>query len=129
VSQLQTLINDERTKSGLPALNVDAKLAAAAKAQATYLLCNDYLTHAGLNGSTPESRVKDAGFNASLVLEDLYALAPAYGGNPQSALNWWMSKPDAKADLLNATTTALGVAYVTSEDSLLGGYFVVVMAK
>ncbi len=110
-------------------MTVDAKLAAAAKAQATYLLCNNYLTHSGLNGSTPESRVKDAGFNASLVLEDLYALAPAYGGNPQSAFNWWMGDPASKADLLNPNTTVFGVAYTTSDASLLGGYFVVVSAK
>jgi uncharacterized protein YkwD len=129
VTQLQKLINDERAKTGLPALTVDAKLAAAAKAQATYLLCNNFLTHIGLNGSTPESRVKDAGFNASLVLEDLYALAPAYGGNPQSAFNWWMSDPASKSDLLNANTTVFGVAYTTSDASLLGGYFVVVSAK
>jgi len=129
VTQLQKLINDERTKAGLPALNVDAKLAAAAKAQATYLLCNNYLTHTGVNGSTPESRVKEAGFNASLVLEDLYALAPAYGGNPQSAFNWWMGDPASKADLLNPNTTVFGVAYSTSDASLLGGYFVVVSAK
>ena len=129
VTQLQTLINGERAKAGLPALSVDAKLATAAKTQATYLLCNNLLAHTGPNGSTPESRVKDAGFNSSLVLEDLYALAPAYGGNPQSALTWWLSDPASKADLLNANTTAFGVAYVSSDKSLLGGYFVVVSAK
>jgi len=129
VSQLQKLINDERVKAGLPALNVDAKLTAAAKAHATDMLCNNYLSHIGLTGSTPQSRVEAAGFKASLVLEDLYALHPAYGGNPQSALNWWMSDPTSKADLLNANTTVFGIAYVTSDASLLGGYFVVVSAK
>ncbi len=129
VSQLQTLINDERAKAGLPALTVDAKLAAAAKAHATDMLCNNYLSHNGLNGSTPQSRVEAAGFKASLVLEDLYALHPSYGGNPQSAFNWWMGDPDSKADLLNANTTVFGISYVTSDESLLGGYFVVVSAK
>jgi len=129
VSQLQKLINDERVKAGLPALNVDAKLTAAAKAHATDMLCNNYLSHIGLNGSTPQSRVEAAGFKATLVLEDLYALHPAYGGNPQSAFNWWMSDPTSKADLLNANTTVFGIAYVTSDASLLGGYFVVVSAK
>ena len=129
VSQLQKLINDERAKTGLPALTVDAKLAAAAKAHATDMLCNNYLSHNGLNGSTPQSRVEAAGFKASLVVEDLYALHPAYGGNPQSAFNWWMGDPDSKADLLNANTTVFGIAYVTSDESLLGGYFVVVSAK
>jgi uncharacterized protein YkwD len=129
VTQLQKLINDERTKAGLPALTVDAKLTAAAKAHATDMLCNNYLSHNGLNGSTPQSRVEAAGFKASLVLEELYALHPAYGGNPQSAFDWWMSDPASKADLLNANTTVFGIAYATSDDSLLGGYFVVVSAK
>ena len=129
VSQLQKLINDERAKGGLPALTVDPKLAAAAKAHATDMLCNNYLSHKGLNESTPQSRAEAAGFTGSLVLEELYALHPAYGGNPQSAFTWWMSQPDSKADLLNANTTVFGVAYATSDESLLGGYFVVLSGK
>jgi uncharacterized protein YkwD len=129
VSQLQKLINDERAKAGLPALSVDAKLTAAAQAHAKDMLCNNYLSHIGLNGSTPESRVEAAGFKASLVLEDLYALDPAYGGNPQSAMSWWMSDSTSKADFLNPNTTVFGVAYVSSGKSLLGGYFVVLSAK
>ena len=69
--------------------------------------------------------MEEAGFNASLVVENLYAVHPAYGGNPQSAFDWWMSDPDSKADLLNANTTVVGIAYVTSDESLFGGYFVV----
>lgn len=129
VSQLQQLINGERTKAGLSALSVNAQLTTAAKDHATDMLCNNYLSHTGLDGSTPEDRVEAAGFNASLVLEDLYALHPAYGGNPQSALDWWMGDPASKADLLNADTTVFGIAYVSSEESLLGGYFVVISAK
>jgi len=129
VSQLQTLINGERTKAGLPALNVNAQLTAAAKDHATDMLCNNYLSHTGLDGSTPEDRVAAAGFTASLVVENLYALHPSYGGNPQAATTWWMSDPASKADLLNANTTVFGIAYVTSDESLLGGYFVVVSAN
>ena len=129
VTQLQTFINDERTGAGLPALTVNSQLATAAKNHAVDMLCNDYLSHVGLDGSTPEDRVQDAGFTASLVLENLYALHPAYGGNPQSAFDWWMGDADSKADLLNANTPVVGIAYVTSDDSLLGGYFVVVSAR
>jgi len=129
VTQLQTLINDERTGAGLPALTVNTQLTTAAKNHAVDMLCNNYLSHVGLDGSTPEDRVREAGFTASLVLEDLYALHPAYGGNPQSAFDWWMSDADSKADLLNANTTVVGIAYVASDESLLGGYFVVVSAK
>ena len=129
VTQLQTLINDERTGAGLPALTVNTQLATAAKNHAVDMLCNDYLSHIGLDGSTPEERVQEAGFTASLVLEDLYALHPAYGGNPQSAFDWWMGDTDSKADLLNANTTVVGIAYVTSDESMLGGYFVVLSAR
>ncbi|MBN2117556.1 MAG: LysM peptidoglycan-binding domain-containing protein [Anaerolineales bacterium] len=129
VSQLQKLINDERAKAGLPALVINAQLTAAAKDHAVDMLCNNYLSHTGLDGSTPQDRVRKAGFTASLVVEDLYALHPAYGGNPQSAFDWWMADPASKADLLNPNTTAFGIAYVSSDKSLLGGYFVVVAAK
>jgi len=129
VTQLQTLINDERTGAGLPALTVNTQLATAAKNHAVDMLCNDYLSHIGLDGSTPEERLREAGFTASLVIEDLYALHPAYGGNPQSAFDWWMGDADSKADLLNANTTVVGLAYVTSDESMLGGYFVVLSAR
>jgi uncharacterized protein YkwD len=123
------LINEERTRAGLPVLTVNPQLTAAAQDHATDMLCNDYLSDIGLDGSTPEQRVEAAGFNASLVLESLYALAPEYGGNPQSAFDWWMSDPDSQAELLHPNTTVFGIAYVTSSDSLLGGYFVVVSAR
>jgi uncharacterized protein YkwD len=129
VTQLQTLINDERTAAGLPALTVSEQLTAAAQAHAQDMLCNDYLSHIAPDGSTPEQRVEAAGYNASLVLETLYALHPAYGGNPQSAFDWWMNDPESQADVLNANTTEVGIAYVTADESLLGGYFVVVSAR
>ena len=126
VTQLQTLINAERTSNNLSTLSVNAQLTAAAKAHAMDMLCNNYLGHEGSDGSTPDSRAQ--GFTASLVVEDLYA-APVNTGNPQSAIDWWMSDSDSRADILNAGTTVFGVAYVSSEDSMLGGYFVVVSAK
>ncbi len=129
VNQLQKLVNDERTKAGLPALILNAQLSAAAQAHAKDMLCTNSLGHVGSDGSTPQTRVQKAGFTASLVVEDVFALHPAYGGNPQAAVNWWMSDPTSKADLLNPNTTVFGVAYVSSEKSMLGGYFVVVSAK
>ena len=113
----------------MPALTVNAQLTEAAEAHAAEMICNDYLSHLGLDGSTPEDRVREAGFSASLVLENLYALHPAYGGNPQSAVEWWMGDEDSREDLLNPDTAAVGIAYVTSDESLLGGYFVVVSAS
>lgn len=129
VSELATLINNERTSKGLTALSVNQSLVSAAKAHATDMVCNNYLSHIGLDGSTPQSRVANQGFAASLVVEDIYALHPAYGINAQAAFNWWINNPAHRADLLNANTTQFGIAYVESEESLLGAYFVMVSAK
>jgi uncharacterized protein YkwD len=129
VTQLLALINDERAAAGLPALTVNDQLTAAAKDHAVDMLCNDYFSPLGLDGSTPEDRVGAAGFDASLVVEAQYALHPAFGGNSQAAFDWWMKDPDSKAALLNADTTVVGIAYAFSEDSLFGGYFVVVSAR
>lgn len=130
VTELQTLINNARTTGGLSALTLNDKLAATAKAHAIDMVCNNYLSHTGLSGSTPETRVAAQGYTASLVLENLYAFPAAYGINPQSALNWWMNNDStSRSNILNPNVTEFGIAYQVSDKSLLGGYFVVVFAK
>ena len=129
VTELQTLINNARTSNNLPALSVNQRLAAAARSHAVDMLCNNYLSHIGLDGSTPQTRVAAQGYAAILALEDIYALHPAYGINAQAAFNWWMNDPAHRADILNPETTEFGIAYVENEDSLLGAYFVLVSAK
>lgn len=129
VSDLQNLINSERTANGLTALSVNQKLVSTAKAHAVDMICNNYLSHVGLNGSTPQTRVQAQGYNATLVFENLFARSPANGGNALAAFNYWMNDPAQRAEILNSGTTDLGIAYVSSEESLLGGYFVLITAK
>jgi len=126
VTQLQTLINTKRTSNNLPALSVNSQLASVAKAYATNMLCNNYFSHQGLDDSTPEKRVADAGFKASLVVENIYAGQDA---TPQAALDWWMSHTEESNGILNPNTTLIGIAYVKSDQSIFGGYFVVITAK
>ena len=128
VSELQNLINNERTSNGRTALSVNQRLVATAKAHAIDMLCNDYFSPIGLNGSTIQTRVTAQGYQATLLFENLFALSPANGGNPLAAFNWWMNDPTHRAEILNAGTTDLGIAYVSSPDSLFGGYFVLITA-
>ena len=128
VSDLVTLINNARTSSGLSALSVDQSLVATAKAHATDMVCNNYLSNIGLDGSTPETRVAAQGYSASSVIELIFALDPAYGISAQAAFNRWNSIPAYQTDLLDADATQFGIAYVEAEGSLLGGYFVLVAA-
>ena len=129
VTELQNLINTERTSNSLTALSLNQRLVAAAQAHAVDMICNDYLSHIGLNGSTPQTRVTAQGYRSTILFENLFALSPANGGNPLAAFNWWMNDPAQRAEILNAETREIGVAYVTSPDSLLGGYFVLLTAK
>ena len=126
VTQLQTLINAKRTSNNLSALSVNSQLAGVAKAHAMDMLCNNYFSHQGLDDSTPEKRVADAGFKASLVVENIYAGPEA---TPQAALDWWMSHTEESNAILNPNTTLIGIAYVKSDQNIFGGYFVVITAK
>jgi len=126
VTELQTLINDARTDNSISALSVNTQLTTAAKNHAIDMLCNNYFSHVALDKSTPEERVSKAGFTASVVAENIYASRTA---DPQAAFDWWMSKPENRENILNANTTVIGIAYVQSDTSLFGGYFVVVSAK
>ena len=129
VTELQNLINTERTSNNVTTLSLNQRLVSAAKAHAVDMICNDYLSHIGLNGSTPQTRVTEQGYRSTLLFENLFALSPANGGNPLAAFNWWMNDPAQRAEILNAETREIGIAYVTSPDSLLGGYFVLITAK
>ena len=126
ISDLQTLINNSRTSNNLGPLKVNDKLTEAAKAHTIDMICNNYLSHVSLSGSTPEARVAAQGYTASLVLENLYAMPQS---TPQKALDWWLSDPINRANILNGNVTEFGFYYATSDKSLLGGYFVVVFAK
>jgi uncharacterized protein YkwD len=126
VTQLQTLINNERGAAGLPPLTVNAQLANVAKSHAQDMACNDYFSHIGLNESTPQERVTAAGISASNVVEVIYA---APNSTPQQAIDWWKAHTEDSAAIRSANISMIGISYVTSSQSLFGGYFVVVMAN
>lgn len=129
ISDLLKLINDARTAAGLPALTVNQQLSAAADAHARDMLCNNYLSPLGLDGSTAQQRVAAQGYTASVVVENLYALHPAFGMSPRSAFDWWNRNEAYRSNLLNPNVTEVGIAYVSDEKTLFGAYFVVTFAK
>jgi uncharacterized protein YkwD len=129
VTQLLTLINSTRTSNGLTALNVNQNLTAAADAHARDMLCNNYLSPIGLDGSTAEERVAEQGYSASTVVENLYALHPAFGISPQVAFDWWNRNTAYRENMLNRNVTEVGIAYVSDENTLFGAYFVVTFAS
>lgn len=126
VTELQTLLNNERTGDSLSALSSNPQLSAAAREHAIDMLCNNYFSSIGLDKSTPEERAVRAGFTGSNVAELIYA-SPA--GTPQDAIDWWTRNEQNREVLLNGNSTVMGIAYVESNASLFGGYFVVMTAQ
>jgi uncharacterized protein YkwD len=126
VTQLLTLINNVRASNNLPTLQTNTQLTTAAEEHAVDMLCDNYFSDIGLDLSTPEERVSQAGFTASNVAEHIYA---SQAGTPQTAFDWWMDKEQNRESILSANFTQAGVSYVRSDDSLFGGYFVVIMAN
>ncbi len=123
VSQTLALINAARAANGLPALTMSDKLNLAAQSHSEDMACNNFLSHSGWNGSTVGSRIAATGYTASSTEENIYAQPPQYGGNPQAAMDWWMSDPTHRAAILSTDARELGIGYAAYSRSDLGGYF------
>jgi uncharacterized protein YkwD len=125
INQTFSLINAARTANGLPALTLSDKLNVAAQSHSGDMACNNFLSHTGWNGSTPDARVAAAGYAASVARENIYAQPPQYGGTPQTAVDWWMSDPTHRDAILDAQVKEIGIGYAAYSRSTLGGYFTV----
>lgn len=120
-------INAYRAQNNLPAYTVNTLLVRAAQRHANDMACNNFFTHTGTDGSTPQIRVADAGYAASSVSENVYGSNPPLDG--PGVVNWW--KTDAtdirhNQNLLSATYTEIGVGYAFFNGF---GYYVLVLAK
>ncbi len=118
--EIVNLINKARTDAGLPALTVNAQLAAAAQSHSIDMACFSLLSHSGSNGSTPAQRAADAGYPGSLVEEMIYA-----SGYPQDAFDWWMGDPTHHDVIFDTRMVSIGVGYAYVSDSAYGGYYTV----
>lgn len=123
-SQIESLINAERQKNGLPALTVNSLLVTAAQGHSADMACNSILSHSGSDGSYVNTRIAAVGYSASYSEEIIYA-----GGAPQTAFDWWMSDKLHRDAILSAKSTEMGAGYAYLSSSAYGGYFTVDFAS
>lgn len=124
VSQIESLINAERQKNGLPALAVNALLTTAAQGHSDDMACNSMLSHTGSNGSYVNTRIVAAGYSPSYSEEIIYA-----GGGPQTAFTWWMNDKLHRDAILSTRATEMGIGYAYLSSSTYGGYFTIAFAS
>ena len=123
-SQIESLINAERQKNGLPALTINALLTNAALGHSADMACNSMLSHSGSDGSYVNTRIVAAGYSPSYSEEIIYA-----GGGPQTAFNWWMNDKLHRDAILNTKSSEMGIGYAYLDSSTYGGYFTVDFAS
>ena len=104
-----SLVNATRAEEGLPPLTIDAKLSAAAGAQAVYQASNQQMTHDG--GGGLGARVTAAGYRWCAVAENVAA-----GYTSGAAVhNGWVGSPGHLANILS-DNTQMGLAKATGSD-------------
>jgi uncharacterized protein YkwD len=124
LNEIANLINNARTQAGLPALAVNAQLAAAAQGHSIDMACHGFTGHNGSDGSSVHERVVEAGYSPSYSEEMIYG-----SGYPQTAFDWWMSDQIHRDAILNPNALEMGVGYAYVSNTAHGGYYTVVFGS
>jgi uncharacterized protein YkwD len=109
--QVMDLINEERAKQSLPALDAELRLAAAAQGHAGDMASKGFMSHQGSDGSWPNERVIAAGYPFTTVGENVAA------GQTSAAevVNDWMNSTEGHREMiLGAGFEHLGVGHATA---------------
>jgi len=127
--QILEKINAARAAQGLNALKLEDRLSAAAYAHSTDMACQDFIDHAGSDGSTWYTRIQAQGYAYAYATENIYVGNPTFGGTPEGAFDWWMNSPVHRDNILSARVTEIGIGYTYSESSTYGGYYTLNFAR
>ena len=105
------LTNVERENHGVPPLQWNNILGAAARAHTEDMVRNNFLSHTGSDRSDLGQRVTRAGYTWSSVAENI-----AEGQrSPEEVINSWMNSPGHRANILNPNLIHLGVGYAADK--------------
>ena len=109
-SEVIRLVNAERAKAGLGALQEDALLTRTARMKSQDMHDVGYFDHTRPTYGTPFQLMKSQGVTYRTAGENI---AMGYR-TPEAVVNAWMNSPGHRANILNASYTKLGVGYVAS---------------
>ncbi|CAH2464904.1 CAP domain-containing protein [Bacillus sp. S4] len=104
------LTNAERTKQGLPALQIDTELSKVARAKSEDMQKNNYFDHNSPTYGSPFDMMKKFGISYTSAGENI-----AQGQRtPEEVVQAWMNSTGHRANILNSGFTHIGVGYVES---------------
>lgn len=102
------LVNQERAKHKLKPLILSEKLDTAADRHSQDMAVNDYFSHTGKNGSSPRTRIENAGYTQWTTLGENIAAGQT---TPESVVQAWMNSSGHRANILNRNFTHMGLGY------------------
>lgn len=108
-TQMLDLLNQERSKAGLPPLVMDPQLRDIARAHSREMFMLGYFSHNSPVNGTPVDRFNKAGITYITMGENL-----AYAPNLQVAHEGLMNSPGHRANILSPDFGRVGIGVITS---------------
>jgi uncharacterized protein YkwD len=115
-------INAERAQKSLPALTIDPVLTELARAHAQDMIDRNYFSHVTLEGKTYRDRLLERGIDLEWVGENFYADSCSAEDIVECTMNWLMSDPPHRANIMHTEYRLVGLGIVKSD---LGMYMTV----
>ena len=105
-AEVVRLTNVQRAANGCPALRIDERLVAAARAHSADMVGQHFFSHTGSDGSNFVAREVAAGYpRKGASAENI-----AWGyRTPKAVVDGWMNSPGHRANILNCGSLAVGV--------------------
>ncbi|ARO15671.1 SCP-like extracellular protein, putative [Ketogulonicigenium robustum] len=104
-------VNTLRAARGVPAVQLDAQLNAAAATHSRDMAIQNRPWHFGSDGSSPLDRLRRVGYSGQLIGE---AISESYE-NEMQTLSVWMEDPDIRDVILDPSATRMGVAWLQED--------------
>ena len=109
----------------VPALTWDYDLESAAFSHSSDMANNNFMSHTGSDGSSPQDRIEATGYSWSTWAENVAAGQK----DINAVMTSWMNSPGHCKNIMNGSVTEMGASYVENSSTQYGIYWTQVFAK
>ncbi|MGE7760069.1 CAP domain-containing protein [Peribacillus sp. NPDC097895] len=107
--QILRLVNEERSKQGLPSLEMDSAISHVAILKSEDMRDNNYFNHTSPRYGSPFEMMKSFGVSYNYAGENIAAGQPS----AEAVMSSWMNSPGHKANILNKNYSKIGIGHAT----------------
>ncbi|WP_306252924.1 CAP domain-containing protein [Parvularcula sp. IMCC14364] len=125
LDQAIRMVNVYRGENGLAPLFLERRLVTAARSHAQDLAQVDRVSHTGSDGSTLQTRLQRAGYDAHAAAENISGGQRSF----EEAFRAWQQSPVHREKLLAAKAQDIGIAYVYDPASEYRVFWTLIIAE